>query len=110
MSPDVRYRTLRGSLVAPAARAGTAKLLDLVARLQKRARRHRTFVQTVRSLRNLIHFGPWRRAALAYVRWKSPPRGEITGLPSTLTGAIDVSAAVDALERHGYFAGPCVRP
>lgn len=110
LSPDARRRTLRRSLVAPAARAGARKLLDLVARLQKRARRHRTFVQTVRSLRNLIHFGPWRAAALAYVRWKSPPRGEITGLPSTLTRAIDVSAAVDALERHGYFAGPCVLP
>jgi len=64
----------------------------------------------VRSLRNLIHFGPWRRVALAYVRWKSPPRDETSRQPSTLTGAIDLSSAIDALERDGYFVGPRVRP
>jgi hypothetical protein len=109
MSPEVRRRTLQSSLIAPVARAGTRKLLDLMARLQIRARRHRTFVQSIRSLRNLIHFGPWRRVALAYVRWKSPPSDEISHQPSTLTSAIDLSAAVDALERDGYFAGPRVR-
>jgi hypothetical protein len=110
MSAEVRRRTIQRSLVASVAQAGTHKLLGLMTRLQMRARRHRTLVQIVRSLRNLIHFGPWRRVALAYVRWKSPPRDKISHQPSTLTSAIDLSAAVDALERDGYFAGPRVRP
>jgi len=109
MSPETPRRTLQRSLVAPVARAGTRKLLGLMARLQIRARRHRTLVQVVRSLRNLIHFGPWRRLALAYVRWKSPPCDETSHQPSTLTSAIDLPVAVDALERDGYFAGPRVR-
>lgn len=110
MSPEVRRRTLQRSAVAPLTRAGTRKLLDLMARLQVRARRHPRVVQSVRSLRNLIHFGPWRRVALAYVRWKSPPRDEVSHQPSILTSAVDLSAAVDALERDGYFDGLLVRP
>jgi len=109
MSWEVLRRTLQRSVVGPLTWAGTRNVLDLMARLQIGARRHPSFVQGVRSLRNLIHFGPWRRVALAYVRWKSPPRDEIGHQPSTLTSAIDVSAAVDALERDGYFAGPRVR-
>jgi hypothetical protein len=110
MSAEVRRRTIQRSPVASVAQAGTRKLLGLMTRLQMRARRHRTLVQIVRSLRNLIHFGPWRRVALAYVRWKSPPRDEISHQPSTLTSAIHLSAAVNALERDGYFAGLRVRP
>jgi len=110
MSPEVRRRTPQRSLVAPVAHAGARRLLGLMARLQIRARRHRTFVQVVRSVRNLIHFGPWRRVALAYVRWKSPPHDRISHQLSTLTSAIDLSATVDALERDGYFVGPRVRP
>jgi hypothetical protein len=85
------------------------RLLGMMALLQLRARRHGTFVQSVRSLRNLIHFGPWRSVALAYVRWKSPPRDNASDQPSILTDLIDQSAAVRALERHGYFEAPLVR-
>jgi hypothetical protein len=100
-------RTLQGLASTPA-RHVRRQLLGLMTGLQKRARRHRLLVQTVRSVRNLLHFGPWRPLALSYVRWMSPPRDEVADSPSTLTSTIETTVAVDALERDGYFLGPRV--
>jgi hypothetical protein len=97
-------RTLQGLASMPGHRV-RRQLLGLMTGLQKRARRHRLLVQIVRSVRNLLHFGPWRPIALSYVRWKSPPRDEVADRPSTLTSTIEPAVAVDALERDGYYLG-----
>ena len=51
----------------------SATLVSLMVRLQRRVRRHPGLVQSIRTVRNLLHFGPWRRLALTYIRITSPP-------------------------------------
>jgi hypothetical protein len=88
----------------------SSALESLLASAQRRARRHPALIQGIRSVRNVLHFGPWRPLALAYVRRTSPLRsGEPSGA-SVMVEPANTEMVVHALEREGYYLGLRVAP
>jgi hypothetical protein len=88
----------------------SAPLVSLMVRLQGRVRRHPGLVQSIRSVRNLLHFGPWRRIALTYVRITAPAQYRASNQPSVAVSPVKVQEVVQSLETEGYFAGLRIRP
>jgi hypothetical protein len=84
--------------------------IRVLAHLQRVVRRSSALVQAVRSLRNVLHFGPWRHAFLAYRRMVARPSEILSPAPTVLAEEIDVPSAVIALERDGFVAGVSIRP
>jgi hypothetical protein len=87
----------------------TPYLILFLAKLQRWARRSGKRVQAVRSIRNIIHFGPWRYVLLARARRAFAPAESVPGA-SVLVPGLDVDAAVSALEAKGDSTACRFRP
>ena len=91
---------------------GTAQSVLLVLfKIQCWIRRSDTIVQIVRSIRNIIHFGPWRNALLAWARRGFDPSRYEQGLDGSVLGPdLDVAAVVSAVEAKGFYLGCRIQP
>ncbi len=86
-----------------------SRYMTAMAKLQTRVRRYPTLVQSIRTVRNLVHFGPWRRPALTLRRHLGSYRAPCERRPRAVSGPLDVHVVADALETAGYFSGPRIK-
>ena len=84
----------------------TQTVLLVLFKIQRWIRRRDTIVQIVRSTRNIIHFGPWRKAVLAWKRRGFDPSRYAQALDGSVLGPdLDVAAVVSAVEAKGFSLG-----
>lgn len=87
----------------------THDVASTLSTVRRRLRSYKTFAHLFRSVRAVVHFGPWRHLARAVIRWRRPPERATTG--SALLPEFDSVTIVQSLRTEGVcVAGQLPRP
>jgi hypothetical protein len=65
---------------------------------RRRLRKQPRIAMMIRAVRAIIHFGPWRNVARAYVRWRRPPAPAVL-VPVSLIPNLDARSAARTVRR-----------
>ena len=82
---------------------------QLFMRFRKLVRRNKRIEKAFRSLRAVVHFGPWRTVAHALIRKHRPAMVEPSSgtIPDLVLGGVSGAQVVNAIKQDGYcVAGP----
>lgn len=71
-----------------------------LSRLRRTVGRNRRLADTLRAIRALVHFGPWRHVARALIRRMRPPRNQVYQPATSYLPPLDLYRVVSSLHDH----------